>query len=361
MDEALSCGKGGAAFDVLRRVVLGRLDDDVAGQWQDVAKINSSRLVHILPKSSASFASNSIIELRPQSTKPYHSTMAHSQLHRAETWHSGVELREHPMPSIEGQAPAAPDLEAGESQQQAQKGGFMSMCARGRHDTSQLVTRRFTEPTTFCIAKGMSRIHRLWEEYQEADEVGSDDDEMFLKFRKELYDHDQFTLQANKMQALDQPSDKFVENYIIGVRGDLNDDDARYTDGPSWDWVLIMNMDKLDQLVRDIPQYRWGRIVLAWFLAKKDEKGEIEHLYYPLKVIRVLLAGVFNCLVASLVGTPVALQMLSITSNSGQVIIYLVFLLAFGFLVQGLAQGTNKQLFLTLAYAGVLAATMKGT
>lgn len=83
----------------------------------------------------------------------------------------------------------------------------------------------------------------------------------------------------------------------------------------------------------------------TWFLAKKDEKGEIEHLYYPLKVIRVLLAGVFNCLVASLVGAPVAL----------------VFLLAFGFLVQGLTQGTNKQLFLTLAYAGVLAATMKGT
>lgn len=98
-----------------------------------------------------------------------------------------------------------------------------------------------------------------------------------------------------------------------------------------------------------------------WFLAKKDEKGEIEHLYYPLKVIRVVLAGVFNTLVASLVGTPVALQMLSITSKSGQVIIYLVFLLAFGFLVQGLAQGTNAQLFLTLAYAGVLAATMKGT
>ncbi|KAL6402275.1 hypothetical protein AUP68_14746 [Ilyonectria robusta] len=60
------------------------------------------------------------------------------------------------------------------------------MCARGRHDTSQLVTRRFTEATTFCIAKGMSRIHRLWEECQEANELGSDDDEMFLKLRKEL-------------------------------------------------------------------------------------------------------------------------------------------------------------------------------
>lgn len=65
----------------------------------------------------------------------------------------------------------------------------MSMCARGRHDKSQLVTRRFTEPTTFCLTKGMSRIHRLWEEYQEADELGSDDDEMFLNFRKELRDH----------------------------------------------------------------------------------------------------------------------------------------------------------------------------
>lgn len=138
-----------------------------------------------------------------------------------------------------------------------------------------------------------------------------------------------------------------------------------------------MNMDKLDQLVRDIPQHRWGRIALvSWakrvpggvtnsrqarFLAKKDEKGDIEYLYYPLKAIRVLLAGVFNCLVASLVGAPVALQMLSFTSTSGQVIIYLVFLLAFGFLVQGLAHGTNMQLFMTLAYAGVLASTMKGT
>ncbi|KAH6987686.1 hypothetical protein BKA56DRAFT_278033 [Ilyonectria sp. MPI-CAGE-AT-0026] len=287
--------------------------------------------------------------------------MAHLQLHRAETWHSGVELREQPMSSIEDQAPAAPDLEAGESQQRDPKGGFMSMCARGRHDTSQLVTRRFTEATTFCISKGMSRIDRLWEECQEADELGSDDDQMFLNLRKEISDHNQFTLQTKEIQALDQPSDKFVENYIVGVRGDLNDDDAKYTNGPSWDWALIMNMDKLDQLVRDIPQYPWGRIVLVWFLAKKDEKGEIEHLYYPLKVIRVVLAGVFNTLVASLVGTPVALQMLSITSKSGQVIIYLVFLLAFGFLVQGLAQGTNAQLFLTLAYAGVLAATMKGT
>lgn len=74
---------------------------------------------------------------------------------------------------------------------------------------------------------------------------------------------DQFTLQAKEIQALDQPSDTFVENYIVGVRGDLNDDDARYTDGPSWDWGLITNMDKLDQLVRDIPQYRWGRIALV--------------------------------------------------------------------------------------------------
>lgn len=138
----------------------------------------------------------------------------------------------------------------------------MSMCARGRHDTSQLVTRRFTEPTTFCIAKGMSRIHRLWEECQEADELGSDDDEMFLNFRKELCD---YSKSPAVFYLVDRPgtSDTFVENYIVGVRGDLNDDDARYTDGPSWDWGLITNMDKLDQLVRDIPQYRWGRIALV--------------------------------------------------------------------------------------------------
>lgn len=79
---------------------------------------------------------------------------------------------------------------------------------------------------------------------------------------------DQFTLQIKEMQALDQPSGKFVENYIIGVRGDLNDDDAKYTNGPSWDWALIMNMDKLDQLVRDIPQYPWGRIILVSWASK---------------------------------------------------------------------------------------------
>lgn len=49
--------------------MLGQLDDDVAGQWQDAAKINSSRLVRIMPKSSTILCSNSIIELRPQSTK----------------------------------------------------------------------------------------------------------------------------------------------------------------------------------------------------------------------------------------------------------------------------------------------------
>ncbi|KAL6402274.1 hypothetical protein AUP68_14745 [Ilyonectria robusta] len=38
--------------------------------------------------------------------------MAHLQLQRAETWHSGVELREQPMSSIEDQAPAAPGKQA---------------------------------------------------------------------------------------------------------------------------------------------------------------------------------------------------------------------------------------------------------
>lgn len=35
----------------------------------------------------------------------------------------------------------------------------------------------------------MSRIHRIWEECQEANELGSDDDEMFLNLRKEISDH----------------------------------------------------------------------------------------------------------------------------------------------------------------------------
>lgn len=136
------------------------------------------------------------------------------------------------------------------------------MCARGRHDTSQLVTRRFTEATTFCISKGMSRIHRIWEECQEANELGSDDDEMFLNLRKEISDHSKSPAVFYLVDRLGT-SGKFVENYIVGVRGDLNDDDAKYTNGPSWDWALIMNMDKLDQLVRDIPQYPWGRIALV--------------------------------------------------------------------------------------------------
>ncbi|KAF7550841.1 hypothetical protein G7Z17_g5425 [Cylindrodendrum hubeiense] len=286
--------------------------------------------------------------------------MSQPRLTRAETWHPGVQERDlSSMSPIEDEASTAYDLETGDNQEHALKGGFMGLCARGQQDTSQLVTRRYTQPTMFCLAKGAQRLDRLWGEYQEADQLGSDDDQMYLDFRRELFDHHRFTLQAKEIHGLDQPSEVFLENYIRGTREELLGEDTRYLDGPTRDWVLSLPIDRLDQLVRDIPHSAIGRAVFARVLEKTEENGDIQYMYYPLKAIKVVLAGVFNCIVASLVGAPVAIQSLSITSKAGEVIIYLVFLLVFGFLVQALVQGTNKQLFMTLAYAGVLAATMR--
>ncbi|KAH7152193.1 hypothetical protein B0J13DRAFT_257293 [Dactylonectria estremocensis] len=295
--------------------------------------------------------------------------MSQPELNRAETGLS--QASDYPMLPIGNKAPAALggqspdqnrnaiDLEAGDNREHVPKGGFMALCARGQQDASQLVTRRFTEPTMFCLAKGAMRMEQVWYEYQEAVRLGSENETMFLNLRRELGDYQQFALQTKDMHGLEQPSSVFIDNFVRGIRSELNSEESRYTDGPSWDWALTVPFDKLDQLIRDIPHYPLGQTILASFMEKTEESGDNQHLYYPLKTIKILLSGVFNCLVASLVGAPVALQSLSITSQTGKVIIYLVFLLLFGFLVQGLAHGTNMQLVITLAYAGVLAATMR--
>ncbi|KAH7165940.1 hypothetical protein EDB81DRAFT_267922 [Dactylonectria macrodidyma] len=280
--------------------------------------------------------------------------MSQPELNRAETGLS--QASDFPMLPIANEALTARggqrpdqnrnaiDLEAGDNREPGPKGGFMGLCARGKHDVSQLVARRFTELTMFLLAKGAKRMDQLWYEHKEAEKLGNNDETMFLNLRREFADYRQFVLQTKDMQGLDQPSSVFIENYVRNVQGELDSEEARYTDAPSWDWSVINPLDKLDLLMRDIPHYPLGRTILASFMKKTEESGDNQHLYYPLKTIKILLSGVFNCIVASLVGAPVALQSLNITSQTGEVILYLVFLLVFGFLVQGLAHGSNMQL-----------------
>ncbi|KAK7430356.1 hypothetical protein QQZ08_003104 [Neonectria magnoliae] len=213
-----------------------------------------------------------------------------------------------------------------------------------------------------CLAWGANRIDRLWEELKEAEKCDIDDlekDKRFFEFRDQLRMQYQFTLETKDIHGLDQPSATFIDNFRLGASAELDADDARYLWGPRWDFVSALPIDKLDKFIWDLPQHRIGKVMCSWFEAKAVQGRGVRLRRYPQKAIKMVLSGVFNCIIGALIGAPVAIQLLAVHSQLGAVILYLVFLLTFAFLVQGMAHGTNTQLFMTLAYAGVLAAIMK--
>ncbi|KAK7414712.1 hypothetical protein QQX98_006480 [Neonectria punicea] len=303
--------------------------------------------------------------------------MSQPELSRAGIELSRVHQRNHATSPTEEATTSAVDLEAGNDDQREfawaillehqlirteEKKGFLSMCARVRQDKSQLVTRRFTEPTMACLAWGANRIDRLWEELKEAEKRGinaPEKDKRYFEFRDQLRMQYQFTLETKDIHGLDQPSATFIDNFRLGASAELDADDARYLWGPRWDFVSALPIDKLDKLVWDFPHHEIGKVMCSWFEAKAVQGRGVRLRRYPQKAIKMLLSGVFNCIVGGLIGAPIATKLLAVHSQLGAVILYLAFLLAFAFLVQVIAHGTNSQLFMTLAYAGVLAAIMK--
>ncbi|KPM44011.1 hypothetical protein AK830_g2547 [Neonectria ditissima] len=254
---------------------------------------------------------------------------------RAATELSEIHQEDRPTSPMEEEATSTVDLEAGNGYGQSKKG---------------------------FLPWGASNILELFDELQRSEERGMDPLEKnrsLFELREELGRHHHFTLQAKEMHGLDQPSATFIDNFRLGAGADLDIEDAKYLQGPRRDFVSLLPIDKLDKLVWDLPHQPIGKALFSRFQDKTTEQGDVQFRHYPMKTFKVVLSGVFNCFVGGIIGAPVAIQLLAVETKPGGAVLYLCFLLSFAFLVQGIAHGTNTQLFLTLGYAGVLAAILK--
>lgn len=88
--------------------------------------------------------------------------------------------------------------------------------------------------------------------------------------------------------------------------------------------------------------------------------GDNRLYHYNEHRIRGIIFTVFLCIIAVFTCAPAAIQSLNVESAAGEVAVYLVFVIAFGWLSQGLIQGFEKLLLTSLAFAGLMANLLRG-
>jgi hypothetical protein len=93
---------------------------------------------------------------------------------------------------------------------------------------------------------------------------------------------------------------------------------------------------------------------------KVEKIGEGTQIYYReglmgfvLFTILSLIMGLFTC-------APAGIQSLNVESTTGEVAVYIAFVIAFGWLSQGVLQGFEKSLLTSLAFAGLMGNLLRG-
>ncbi|SPJ74422.1 uncharacterized protein FTOL_04153 [Fusarium torulosum] len=252
------------------------------------------------------------------------------------------------------------DLESQQTGDTDGEKGWISMCRRQQRDVRLMVAPRFMDIHAFCTRSRANRILTLYTEVRRAKGAGEDVAELSKKLEEEIAGYDQHMHQTNQILALNQPNNLFLRHLLGFFKSTLEDENISFFDEPINDWVSLSQHDRLDQLICLVPLHKIGRAVFKPFLAEIETVGDNRLYHYHEHRIRGIIFTVFLCIIAVFTCAPAAIQSLNVESAAGEVAVYLVFVIAFGWLSQGLIQGFEKLLLTSLAFAGLMANLLRG-
>ncbi|KAJ4268303.1 hypothetical protein NW762_002366 [Fusarium torreyae] len=280
--------------------------------------------------------------------------MSHSG--QRETPNGDFELRQSSsdVPATEGPF-NAPDLEG-----QATSKGWIRLSLQQQRDTRHMVAPRCTAIAASCIMFRADSLLATHADVIKTSEAGEEVAELCEKREAELMKLHQLVLGTSQILALDQPEKHFWRDLLPTIRAALSDDGAKFLDEPSNDWVSVSQPDRLAQLISLIPTTRLGRLVFRPFLAETEKIGNNTVYHYHERAIGFAFFTVFSAIIGTFACAPAAIQSLNVNSAVGEVAVYLVFVVVFGWINQGLIRGFEKLLIVCIAYSGLMANLLRG-
>ncbi|EKJ77108.1 hypothetical protein FPSE_02752 [Fusarium pseudograminearum CS3096] len=204
---------------------------------------------------------------------------------------------------------------------------------------------------------------------RKTDKAGEDIPELLDKLRQttttygETSGHaGELLLQANQIQALDQPNRGFLRNLLSVNRGILKDVDTSFLDEPNDDWVSITKQDRLDRLISLILATKIGRALACQkpLRSKTEMIGEDKLDDYHEGVMKFAIFTVFSLILGVFTCAPAGIQSLNVVSTVGEVAVYVAFVIVFGWLSLGFLGGFERSLLTSLAFAGLMANLLRG-
>ncbi|KAF4945525.1 hypothetical protein FGADI_11888 [Fusarium gaditjirri] len=238
--------------------------------------------------------------------------------------------------------------------------GWARMCRQMQQDKRHMVAPRLSNISSRCIMLQANRMVTLYAEAEKAVELGKEDANSDEKIVEEHLKYLQLLLQTNQVLALDKPGSYFLRNLLPSFRAMLRGGSGNYLDAPMNDWVSLSQPDRLDQLICLAASTRVGRFLFTPFLSRQEELDDNDQYHYNEGAIRFITITIFSSIIAVFACAPAAIQSLNVRSTVGEVVVYLVFVIVFGWLSQGLILGLEKVLLSCLAYAGLMATLLRG-
>ncbi|KAF5531994.1 hypothetical protein FMEXI_12709 [Fusarium mexicanum] len=238
--------------------------------------------------------------------------------------------------------------------------GWARMCWQMQQDKRHMVAPRLSNISSRCIMLQANRMVTLYDEAEKAFEAGAEDANSDEKFVEEYLKFSQVLIQTSQVLALDRPGSYFLRHLLPSFRAMLEGGSGKYLDAPIHDWASLSQPDRLDQLICLAGYTRVGRVLLKPFLARQEEVGDNNQYHYNEGAIRFISITIFSSMIAVFACAPAAIQSLNVRSTVGEVVVYLVFVIVFGWLSQGLILGFEKVLLSCLAYAGLMATLLRG-
>ncbi|CVK89337.1 uncharacterized protein FMAN_04375 [Fusarium mangiferae] len=238
--------------------------------------------------------------------------------------------------------------------------GWARMCRQMQQDKRHMVAPRLSNISSRCIMLQANRMVTLYDEAEKAFKSGTEDANTDEKLVEEYLKYAQVVIQTSQVLALDKPGSYFLRNLLPSFRAMLKGGGGKYLDAPIHDWASLSQPDRLDQLICLAGYTRVGRLLLKPFLSGQEEVGDNDQYLYNEGAIRFISITIFSSIIALFACAPAAIQSLNVRSTVGEVVVYLVFVIVFGWLSQGLILGFEKVLLSCLAYAGLMATLLRG-
>ncbi|KAF5024875.1 hypothetical protein F66182_3033 [Fusarium sp. NRRL 66182] len=218
---------------------------------------------------------------------------------------------------------------------------------------------RFSKQSLYLLLRKATHLIKLWHELECARITKSDElTEKEVAYEQVHVAYLRLEDLVSRVERFDQPHAKFFSNFRAILAYVLSGDEAALTGRPREDWVTLHGLPRMDSFVHNSVEYSTVEFALQMLAKKtKTEDGSVAVIYSVSSLAKVL-GALKNCAMATLLGVPVALQALNVTTPGASVGIYLTALLVFCILVQICYEDHKMQTVLTLGYAAVLVANM---